>query len=163
MRFKFSSHSVLFGFLLVAFIIVFEILLAYLKLPAWPAFMVMICFFIAHEDTKQVPAILIGGLAGLLCVILSHAFIAALKPAIGGETAKLLFIGLFVYAIVLFKDVIPAIFNSYAFLFFLVGSLAARASGFNPAVWVAVEFIVGGLFIVGILGINKVAGNAPKA
>jgi len=163
MRTLFSSHSVFFGVLLVAFIIVFEILLAYLKLPAWPAFMVMICFFIAHEDTKEVPAILIGGLAGLLCVILCHEFIAALRPAIGAEAAKLIFIGLFVYAIVLFKDALSAVFNSYAFLFFLVGSLAARLPGPAPFVWMAVEFIVGGIFIVGILGINKIVGVAPKA
>ena len=163
MRAIFSSHSLSFGFLLVVFIIVFEILLASLKLPAWPAFMVMICFFIAHEDTKEVPAILIGGLAGLLCVTLSHEFIAALKPVIGTETAKLIFIGVFVYAIVLFKDALPAIFNSYAFLFFLVGALAARLPGPRPFVWMAVEFIVGGVFIVAVLGINRVLGAAPKA
>jgi len=163
MRSVFSSHSMLFGLLLVAFIIVFEILLAYLKLPAWPAFMVMICFFIAHEDTKEIPAILIGGLAGILCLILSHEFIAVLKTAIGAQAAKLIFIGLFVYAIVLFKDALPAIFNSYAFMFFLVGSLAAKLPGPNPIVWMAVEFIVGGIFIVGILGINRAVGAAPTA
>ena len=163
MRTIFSSHSMLFGLLLVAFIIVFEILLAYLKLPAWPAFMVMICFFIAHEDTKEVPAILIGGLAGILCVILIHEFIAVLRTAIGLEAAKLIFIGLFVYAIVLFKDALPSIFNSYAFMFFLVGSLAAKLPGTTPYVWMGVEFIVGGIFIVGILGINKIVEAALKA
>ena len=45
----FTKKGVLFGFLLVAFIIVFEIILASLSLPAWPAFMVMIFFFV---DTK---------------------------------------------------------------------------------------------------------------
>jgi hypothetical protein len=61
----FMKRSILFGFLLVAFIIVFEIILARLSLPAWPAFMVMIFFFVVHEDTKQSPNILIGGLAGI--------------------------------------------------------------------------------------------------
>ena len=162
MRTIFSSHSMLFGLLLVAFIIIFEILLAYLKLPAWPAFMVMIFFFVVHEDTNQITPILIGGLAGILCVILIREFISVLKPAIGIEPAKLIFIGLFVYAIVLFKDALPAIFNSYAFMFFLVGSLAAKMHGTNPFVWMAVEFIVGGIFIVGILGINKIVGAVLK-
>lgn len=151
-----------FGLLLVAFIIVFEILLAFLKLPAWPAFMVMIFFFIAHEDTKQIAPILIGGLAGILCVILIKEFITVLKPVFEFETTKLIFIGLFVYAIVLFKDAIPQVFNSYAFMFFLVGALAAKLPNPNPYVWMGVEFIVGSIFIVGILGINKMTGAILK-
>ena len=107
MRAVFSKKSILFGFLLVAFIIVFEIILARLHLPAWPAFMVMIFFFVVHEDTRQAPNILIGGLVGIICAILIKKFIAALEPAMGEEAAKLLFIGLFVYAIVLLKDAIP--------------------------------------------------------
>ena len=38
----------------------------------------------------------------------------------GHEAAKLCFIGLFVFAIVLMQNVISYIFNSYAFMFFLV-------------------------------------------
>jgi hypothetical protein len=151
----FSKQDVLFGFLLVAFIIVFEIILARLKLPAWPAFMVMIFFFVVHEDARLTPNILIGGLAGIICVILIKKFIAALEPFIGAEAAKLLFIGLFVYSIVLLKDAIPWVFNSFAFMFFLVAALALQTPNPNPYIWMGVEFIVGGIFIVGILGINK--------
>jgi hypothetical protein len=114
MKKVFTKRSILFGFLLVALIIVFEIIMARLDLPAWPAFMVMIFFFVTHEDIKQAPNILIGGLAGILCVILIGMFVDALKPVMGLEAAKLLFIGLFVYAIVLLQDAIPYVFNSYA-------------------------------------------------
>lgn len=48
----FTKKGVLFGFLLVAFIIVFEIILASLSLPAWPAFMVMI-FFLWYTKTQN--------------------------------------------------------------------------------------------------------------
>jgi hypothetical protein len=157
-----TKHTMLFGLLLVAFIIVFEILLAFLNLPAWPAFMVMIFFFIAHEDNKQIAPILIGGLAGIVCVILIKPFIAYLGPLVGAEAAKLTFIGLFVYAIVLLKDAIPAVFNSYAFMFFLVAALAAKSANPNPYVWMAVEFVVGSVFIVGIIGINKIVGSVLK-
>jgi hypothetical protein len=158
----FSMQNVLFGFLLVAFIIVFEIILARLKLPAWPAFMVMIFFFVVHEDVGLSPNILIGGLAGIICVVLIKKFITALEPSIGAEAAKLLFIGLFVYLIVLLKDTIPFVFNSFAFMFFLVSALAAKAQDPNPYTWMGVEFIVGGIFIAGILAINKVVTAVLK-
>jgi hypothetical protein len=158
----FSKQGILFGFFLVAFIIVFEIILARLGLPAWPAFMVMIFFFVAHEDIKQAPHILIGGLTGIICVILIREFIAALEPSLGAEAAKLLFIGLFVYSIVLLKDAIPYVFNSFAFMFFLVAALAAHTPNPNPYVWMGVELVVGGIFIAGILGIAKLVALILK-
>ena len=129
-----TKKSVLFGFFLIVFIIIFEIILAALSLPAWPAFMVMIFFFVAHEDTKQGPPIVIGGLAGILCAVLSEIFIDFLMPIMGHEAAKLLFIGLFVYAIVLLKDTIPYVFNSYAFMFFLVSAIARPTATVSPIV-----------------------------
>ena len=158
----FTKKGILFGFLLVAFIIVFEIILARLSLPAWPAFMVMIFFFVVHEDTKQAPNILIGGLAGIVCVVLCIIFIEALQPAMGHEAAKLLFIGLFVYSIVLLQDAIPYAFNSYAFMFFLVAALARPTAKVAPIVWMGVELIAGGIFIVGILGINRLVAAILK-
>lgn len=151
-----TKKSVLFGFFLIVFIIIFEIILAALSLPAWPAFMVMIFFFVAHEDTKQGPPIVIGGLAGILCAVLSEIFIDFLMPIMGHEAAKLLFIGLFVYAIVLLKDTIPYVFNSYAFMFFLVSAIARPTATVSPIVWMAVELIVGIIFILGILSINRI-------
>jgi hypothetical protein len=157
-----SKQGVLFGFLLVAFIIVFEIILARLRLPAWPAFMVMIFFFVVHEDAKFTPNILIGGLTGIICAILIKKFIVGLEPFMGTEAAKLLFIGLFVYSIVLFKDAIPYVFNSFAFMFFLVAALAGQTPNPNPYIWMGVELIVGGIFIAGILGINKLVAMVLK-
>jgi len=151
-----SGKNILFGFLLVAFIIVFEIILARLGLPAWPAFMVMIFFFVAHEDVRTAPNIIIGGLAGIACIVLLKEFLQLLGPSLGAEAAKLTFIGLFVYSIVLFKDAIPSVFNSYAFMFFLVSALAAKEPGHPvPYVWMAVELVVGSVFIAGILGMNR--------
>ena len=152
----FTKKGVLFGFLLVAFIIVFEIILASLSLPAWPAFMVMIFFFVVHEDLRQTPHILIGGLTGIVCVVLIEDFMHLLGPSVGMEAAKLAFIGLFVYAIVLLKDAIPYVFNSYAFMFFLVSAIARPSATVSPFVWMAVELVVGVIFILGILGINRI-------
>lgn len=157
-----TKKNILFGFLLVAFVIIFEIVLARLNLPAWPAFMVMIIFFVVHEDIKQTPHILIGGLTGIFCVVFLAIFVDSLKTVMGHETAKLLFIGLFVYAIVLLKDAIPYIFNSHAFMFFLVSAIAKQTPNANPYVWMGVELVVGGIFILGILGINRLVSVMIK-
>lgn len=158
----FTKKNILFGFLLVAFIIVFEIILARLSLPAWPAFLVMIFFFVVHEDIKQAPNILIGGLAGIFCIVLSSLFIETFQSILGHESAKLLFIGLFVYSIVLLKDAIPYIFNSYAFMFFLVAALALPTAKVSPFVWMGIEMVVGGIFIAGILGMNRIVAAILK-
>ncbi len=157
-----TKKGLLFGFLLVAFVILFEIILARLSLPAWPAFMVMIFFFVIHENIKQALPILIGGLAGIACVLLCGKFIEILQPVIGHEPSKLLFIGLFVYSIVLLKDAIPYVFNSYAFMFFLVASLALPTAKVSPYVWMGIELVVGGIFILGILGINRLVAAILK-
>ncbi|HNR51877.1 MAG: hypothetical protein BWZ01_02872 [Deltaproteobacteria bacterium ADurb.BinA179] len=156
MRKVLARRNILFGFLLVAFIIVFEIILARLKLPAWPAFMVMVSFFMAHEDPGTAPRILIGGLAGIACIVLLGEFDQAFDTYLGAETSKLIFVGIFVYSIVLLKDVIPYVFNTYAFLFFLAASIASRAPNPEPYVWMGVELAVGGIFIVGVIGINRI-------
>jgi hypothetical protein len=108
------------------------------------------------------PHILIGGLAGIVCLVLSEMFIEALLPVMGHEAAKFLFIGLFVYAIVMLKDAIPYVFNSHAFMFFLVAALARPTAKVTPFVWMGVELIVGGIFIAGILGINRLVNAILK-
>ena len=133
-----------------------------LSLPAWPAFMVMIFFFVVHEDTKQAPHILIGGLTGIICMVLCEMFIEALHPMLGHEAAKLLFIGLFVYAIVLLQHAIPYVFNAFAFMFFLVSAIALPTAKVSPYVWMAVELLFGGIFILGILGINRLVNALLK-
>ena len=158
----FSRKNIFSGFLLVVFIIIFEIILARLELPAWPAFMVMIFFFVVHENSSLAPNIIIGGLAGIACVIISKEFIHLLGPAIGTEAAKLTFIGLFVFSIVLLKDAIPYVFNSYAFMFFLVSAIAAKETVQSPFVWMGVELVVGSVFIAGILGINRIVNTVIK-
>jgi hypothetical protein len=158
----FTKKSFYFGFLLVALVIAFEIILSRLSLPAWPAFMVMIFFFVGHEDPKLTPRILIGGLAGLYCVVLCGMFIETLQPVMEHESAKLFFIGLFVYSIVLLQPAIPYVFNAYAFMFFLVGALAKPTATVSPYVWMGTELIVGLIFIAAIMGINRLVETVLK-
>ncbi|HON59845.1 MAG TPA: hypothetical protein PLT45_09970 [Smithella sp.] len=151
----FTKRNLLFGFLLVALVIAFEVIFFSLSLPAWPAFMVMIFFFVAHEDPRQAAPIVVGGLMGIFCIVLLEGFVEILQPLLGQPAAKFFFIGLFVYSIVLLKDALPYLFNSYAFMFFLVAALAKPGAGVSPWVWMSIELVVGVIFILGILGINR--------
>jgi hypothetical protein len=165
----FTRQRILFGLLLVALIMAMEIPLHYGKWPAWPAFMGMIFFFLGERETCKILPILAGGLFGIACGYLIVPFKAALAAPLGGEfEAQLLFIAVFVLAIVFFKEVLPAILNDYAFMLFLVSALAYRGElAANPAgisgtahltlvfTWMCIELIGGGILIAGVVGITR--------
>jgi hypothetical protein len=47
-------------------------------------------------------------------------------------------------------------------MFFLVAALARPTAKVAPIVWMGVELIAGGIFIVGILGINRLVAAILK-
>ena len=47
-------------------------------------------------------------------------------------------------------------------MFFLIAALAGQAPKANPYVWMGIELVVGGIFILGILGINRVVAAILK-
>ncbi|MBU0992994.1 MAG: hypothetical protein KJ737_10920 [Proteobacteria bacterium] len=155
---KLSKQRLIFGMFLLVLIVAAEIVLAHLKFPAWPAFMVMIFFFESHMDIKKAPSILVGGAVGILCILLTKYFIMAVAPALGVEVSKLLIICLIVYAIVAFGEILPIVFNNYAFMYFLVSGIAVKV--LDPApnlfLWIGIELVVGVIFIAGIIGIGKI-------
>jgi hypothetical protein len=167
----FTRHRILFGILLIALIIATEYTFHYNKLPAWPAFMGMIFFFMGKRDVKLIAPILAGGLFGILCGFLIVPFKAAFGEPLGGAfNALVLFVAVFVIFIVLFKDALPLLMNDYAFMLFLVSSLAYRAEkGFDPAgtpgvghaplflTWMGIALIGGGILIAGVIGIARLA------
>jgi hypothetical protein len=167
----FTRHRILFGILLIALIIAAEFTFHYNELPAWPAFLGMIFFFLGKRDVKLIAPILAGGLFGILCAFLIVPFKAAFGAPLGDAfNALVLFVAVFVMCIVLFKDSIPLLMNDYAFMLFLVSSIAFRAEkGFNPAgspgeghapdflMWMCVALIGGGVLIAGVIGISRLA------
>ena len=155
---KLSKQRLIFGIFLLILIIAAEIVLEHLKFPAWPAFMVMIFFFEAHMDIKKAPHILVGGTVGILCILLTKYFMQATAPALGVEASKITIICLIVYAIVAFGEIVPIVFNNYAFMYFLVSGIAVKVQ--NPApnlfLWIGIELVVGVIFIAGIIGIGMI-------
>jgi hypothetical protein len=159
---KLSKDRLIFGVLLIVLVALGEIILAHLKLATWPAFMVMIFFFEAHMDMKRAANILVGGLFGIANLIIIKVFLEAAAPSLGLELAKLIYILVFVYAIVALGEIVPVLFNNYTFMYFLVAAVAAKAPNPNVFSWMGVEVVGGALFIAGILGIVKILESLAK-
>jgi hypothetical protein len=155
---KLSKDRLVFGVFLIVLVALGEIVLAHFKLATWPAFMVMIFFFEVHMDMKKAANILVGGLFGIANLIIIKIFLEAAAPSLGLELAKLIYILVFVYAIVALGEIVPVLFNNYTFMYFLVAAVAAKAPNPNVFSWMGVEVVGGALFIAGILGIVKILG-----
>ncbi|WP_101758094.1 hypothetical protein [Oceanicoccus sp. KOV_DT_Chl] len=152
-----KKERLIFGVFLLIFIVLLELVLHYLQLPAWPAFMVMIFFFEAHMDKSRAQQLIVGGVTGVACYVLTKQFVELTGPLLGVWMARLMFICLVVYAIVALGEILPLVFNNYAFMFFLVSGLAANAAGVTPAplTWMLVTLVGGAVVIGGILAIGQ--------
>ncbi|MFZ1980670.1 MAG: hypothetical protein WAU61_05130 [Smithella sp.] len=162
---KLSKDRLIFGVFLIIVVALVEIISGKLGFPAWPAFMVMIFFFEAHMDVKKAPHILVGGLFGIINIILIKMYLDATAASMGLELAMLVYVIVFVYLIVALGEIIPVIFNNYAFMFFLVAAVAAKTPAPNVLVWMGVEVVGGAIVIAAVLGIVKILGSlaAKKA
>jgi hypothetical protein len=151
----FNPQRLIFGAYLIALIVVAELVIGHFALPAWPAFMAMIFFFVEHMDVKKAPHILIGGVFGIALVIAAKIIVVALVPVLGLEFAKLAFVVGIVYAIVAFGEMLPQLFNNYAFMYLTVSGLAAQSPEPKPFLWMAMCAVGGGALIAGVIGIGK--------
>jgi hypothetical protein len=119
---KVDPQRLIFGLFLIVLVLVGEVLLGHFKLPGWPAFMVMIFFIMEHMNKDKAPHILVGGLFGIVCLILLTMFRSVFAPMLGIELATLLFVAIFIFAIVAFGEMVPMVLNNYAFMFFTVAA-----------------------------------------
>jgi hypothetical protein len=152
---KFDRHRLVFGVYLLVLIAVAVVVTGHFKLPAWPAFMAMVFFFVEDMNSGKVPQILVGGMFGIACILLAPPIVGALAPLIGVEYATLAYILVVVYAIVALGDMVPLLFNNFAFMYLTVTGIAVQAPDPNPYLWMAVTGIGGGLLIAGVIGIGR--------
>jgi hypothetical protein len=157
---RFNRQRIVFGLYLLVLITIAELIAGHFELPAWPAFMAMIFFFVEHMDPKQVPHILVGGIVGIASILLAVPFIGALAPLLGVEFARLAFILGAVFAIVAFGEMAPMFFNNYAFMYLTVAGLAVSFPGADPYLWMLMTGVGGALLIAGVVGIGKLM-SAP--
>jgi hypothetical protein len=152
---KFDRQRLIFGLYLLVLIAATELIVGHFKLPAWPAFIAMIFFFVEHMDVKKAAHIVVGGTFGIALILLAKPIIGALAPVMGLELASLSFVLILVYAIVAFGEMVPMLFNNYAFMCLTVTGLAAQMPNPNPFLWMAMSLVGGGLLIAGVVGIGK--------
>jgi hypothetical protein len=151
----FNRQRLIFGAYLLVLIAIAEVIAGAFHLPAWPAFMAMIFFFVEHMDPKKAPHILMGAVFGVACILLAGPIVGALAPLAGLELARLVFILGIVFAIVAFGEMVPLVFNNYAFMYLTVTALAMQAPQPQPYLWMAVAAVGGGLLIAGVIGIGR--------
>ncbi|OHD67341.1 MAG: hypothetical protein A2W19_00025 [Spirochaetes bacterium RBG_16_49_21] len=169
---KLNKDRLLFGVFLIIMIAVAEVIFGAFKIDSWiwPGFIVMIWFFAEHMDKKKVPNIIVGGLFGLFNILIGkYVFVALLGSVIGEGLARLIFILVFVYAIIALGEILPILFNIYAFLGLLVTSIAIKVrplphdnADITILIWMGVYLVVGLIFIYGILGSIKLIGAMKK-
>lgn len=152
---KFDKARLIFGLYLLVLIAVFHVATGHFHLPTWPAFIAMIFFFVEHMDPKKVPAILAGGVFGIALILLAKPIIGVLAPLVGMELGTLAFVLILVYAIVAFGEMVPLLFNNYAFLYLTVTGVAVTQPNPNPFLWMAMAAVGGALLIGGVMGIGK--------
>jgi hypothetical protein len=152
-----TKTRLIFGVFLLILIVFMDLGLHHFHLATWPAFMVMIFFFENHMNPKRSPHILLGGLFGILNLVLIGIFLKAAAPILGILPAKLVYVCVFVYLIVALSEILPWVFNNYAFMFFLISALAAQVQDPvpNPWLWMGIHLVGGAVAIIGILGIGR--------
>ena len=159
----FNRQRLIFGLYLIVLIVIAELIIGHYALPAWPAFMAMIFFFVEHMDSKKAGHIVLGGTFGIACLVLAKLLIAKLAPWTGVEIAKLLFVVAVVYAIVAFGELLPRLFNNYAFMYLTVAGVAAQQPNANVPLWMAMSAIGGSLLIAGVLVIGRLMTSAASS
>jgi len=162
----FDRQRLVFGLYLLVLIAVAEMVVGHFKLPAWPAFLAMIFFFVEHMDLKKASHIVVGGTFGIGLLLLAKPIIGALAPMMGVDLARLTFILGLVYAIVAFGEMLPMLFNNYAFMSLTVAGVAAEAPNPNPFLWMAMSAVggaalIGGVVVIGKLMAAQAAGKQP--
>jgi hypothetical protein len=169
---KFDRQRLIFGLYLLVLIVIFEFVCGALKIKSWPGYIAMIFFFVENMDTKKASHIVAGGVFGIGLILLARPIIGALAPLMGVELASLAFVLVLVYAIVAFGEMVPMLFNNYAFMYLTVTGVAITQTPTpNPLILMATAALGGSALIAGVLGIVKLmtaqatakAASAAKA
>jgi hypothetical protein len=159
---KFNGQRLIFGLVVLLFIVITEFVTGYFKLPSWPAYAAWVLFFLEHMDPKKAPPILVGAVAGLVLIAIAPAVIGLLAQLIGPDWGRLVYILAAVYSIFAFGEMIPLVLNNYAFMILTIAGVALQAPNPNPYLWMVMAAVGGGLLIGGTILAGRLMG-APAA
>ena len=153
----FNKEKTSYVLLLLSLIIIAEIVVYVFQIPSWPMFCCMVFFILGEKDTKKIKDIMVGSLFGILTVLLLHGAIGIAEPIFGGAgigefLIKIIIVCIFVACIAFFHEILPYIFNDYAFMFFIIGNVAKVYE--NPLTILLIDLIGGGFMIAGVFAIK---------
>lgn len=160
---KFNPRRLILGLYVLAFIVITELVTHHLKLPAWPAYVAWVLFFVEHMNPKRAPHVLIGAAVGIGLVILAPSVIGLLAHLIGADWGRLIYILAAVYAIFALGEMMPLVLNSHTFMLFTVAGLALAAPNPNPLLWLLMEVVGGGLLIGATIVVCRITGIPSAA
>ncbi len=126
----------------------------------WPAFFIMISFFITGANVKNLPSIFIGCITGLILAFLLLIAATPTMAAIGPTLGLLVLVWLVVFLIVFGQEFLPQAFNNFAFIYFTIALIfAGEAATMTPAaivseylVWALTAILGGGGILACIIG-----------
>jgi hypothetical protein len=159
----FSSRRLVFGLYLIVLVGLTILITGRMGLPAWPAFVALVLFFLEHMDVKKVPHILVGSVVGIGLLLLAPPAIGVLAHLLGAEWAQLAYILIAVYLIVALHDLLPMFFNSYAFMYLTIGGVALATPAPEPVAWALMAVVGGALLILGAILIGRISPAAAPA
>jgi hypothetical protein len=159
----FSRRRLVFGLYLIVLVGLTIVITGRLGLQAWPAFVALVLFFLEHMDVKKVPHILVGALLGIGFLLLAPAAIGALAHVLGPQWGELAYILIAVYLIVALHDLLPMLFNSYAFMYLTIGGVALATPEPKPLVWALTALVGGALLILGAIFIGRISPPAAAS
>lgn len=140
----------------------------------WPAFFVMISFFITGADVKNLPRIFIGAVTGLILAYLLLMFAVPSITAFGPTLGLLLLVWIIIFAIIFGGVFVPHALNDFAFIYFTIALIfAGEAAKMTPAALIS-EHVTWGLTailggggilacIIGSIALARKAGVIPPA
>ncbi|HZK87066.1 MAG TPA: hypothetical protein VFC40_03800, partial [Syntrophomonas sp.] len=86
----------------------------------WPAFLIMISFFMTGANVKNLPNIFIGSITGLILAFVLLIAAAPTMEALGATFGLLVLVWIVVFLIVFCKEFVPMAFNDFAFIYFTI-------------------------------------------
>lgn len=120
----------------------------------WPAFFIMISFFLMGADVKNIPTIMVGAISGLIFAFLLATALTPLSASIGEPWATLLLVWIAVFVIAALGEVLPMVCNNYAFAYFTIALIEIP---------VLAEKAIGAAIQSGVTDPAAIAGAASSA
>lgn len=132
----------------------------------WPAFMVLVLFFISGQNVNSFKSIFCGGAVGILLAAGLIIGIGTLVPmGVSQQAATLGLVGLIIFLLIALSGVANMFFNNYGFIYFTIACIYAAKQ--DTVTWLLVMLVGGALLsaavIFSIKGLESLTKkNAPE-